>query len=257
MTGRRDCTETPKSPVAAFAEVGHEPGRQRLVEAELVADGRELLGRGLLACDDLGRVAGHEAGQQQDRQRQDGEDRHRRQQPLPDRAQHGSGPWATWNARRALDSRTGRCRRPRTTRSVRSSGGRSGSSRNVGARSARAANATSASSRVSGAPTQKWMPPPKAMCTFGVRETSIRSGVGNGAGSGFAAASMGWIVSPCCMAWPPSSRSVQIDRRPGRAPGLTQRSISTAPGALSARSAQPRPLVTLARTGPTGRGRSG
>ena len=86
--------------------------------------------------------------------------------------------------------------------------------------------ATVASARASGAPTQKWMPCPKAMWRLGWRRTSKRSGSAKWAGSRLAAFSIWNTMSPCRMVRPPSSTSAFM-RRDCLDTGLSYRSDSS------------------------------
>ncbi len=85
-------------------------------------------------------------------------------------------------------------------------------SRRPGSRLAMLAIASFISSRASWAPMHAWMPLPNAMCGFGARVMSKRSGSSNFSGSRFAAAGAMYTRSPALISRPRISWSSSVQR---------------------------------------------
>ena len=119
-----------------------------------------------------------------------------------------------------IQNATGRLFSTRELALRRSQSGSRSTRRRSGIRSRTDRNTISPSVRDSGAPTQKWMPWPKARCRFGLRLMSKRSGSANWSGSRFAAPSIWKAVWPARSVRPRSSVS-RVMTRGCRATGLS------------------------------------
>ena len=91
---------------------------------------------------------------------------------------------------------------------------------------AKRATEASSSNRASGAPMQKWMPPPKPMWAVSPRPTSKRPGSSNRRGSRLALPNSIAISSPTSIVWPAISTGSST-HRPNRCSGASQRIISS------------------------------
>ena len=81
-----------------LADPGEELDQQRLVEPQLGADLRDILGGGEIAGDDRGRIAGRQMQQREDEHRDDHDHRHGRQQAADQEDMHGGSATATQRA---------------------------------------------------------------------------------------------------------------------------------------------------------------
>ena len=86
---------------------------------------------------------------------------------------------------------------------------------------------TSSSSRASGAPTQKWMPPPKPMWAASPRPASKRSGSGKRRGSRLAEPNSIATSSPTASGWPAISTPSSSTQRSNSCSGASHRIISS------------------------------
>ena len=87
-TGCAEKIELPEIAAQQLADPGEELDQQRLVESQLGADLRDIFGRGEIAGDDRGRIAGREMQQREDEHGDDHDHRHGRQQAADQEDMH-------------------------------------------------------------------------------------------------------------------------------------------------------------------------